>query len=397
MKILVITNLYPPQELGGYGRCMSDFVWGLLKNCHKVLVVTSNAPYLSSPTPVGPNNEEVNRNLELKGSFESGLFIESNPSDIRRIDNHNFSLLSDILSSQWDACLLGNIDLLGPSLINFLAEYDIPILHHVGFVSPPYSASEFPSHPRYSIATASECVRDNLLKHGFPLKTAPVIYPGARVDLFDQTIGGLSPCIHHSLSLHDTGYSLGSVSNPLKIGFAGLIMSSKGLHTLVQAVIQLLQSGIHVDVSIAGSVFQRAYFDYLTSMIESHGLQYNFHFFGQLSRERLVRFWSLQQIGVFPSIHPEAFGISAAEIMCSGLVLCSSGVGGASEIFTHSETGFLFKPDSPDSLAQSLMNIVCDISLLSSIPASAYSYASSHFSVNNSVKLIEQHFSLASS
>ena len=29
MRLLLITNLYPPQELGGYGRCMADFAWGL--------------------------------------------------------------------------------------------------------------------------------------------------------------------------------------------------------------------------------------------------------------------------------------------------------------------------------------------------------------------------------
>ena len=26
MNLLVVTNLYPPQELGGYGRCIADFV-----------------------------------------------------------------------------------------------------------------------------------------------------------------------------------------------------------------------------------------------------------------------------------------------------------------------------------------------------------------------------------
>ena len=30
-------NLYPPQELGGYGRCISDFVWGLLRNGHEIM------------------------------------------------------------------------------------------------------------------------------------------------------------------------------------------------------------------------------------------------------------------------------------------------------------------------------------------------------------------------
>ena len=49
MRLLVITNLFPPQELGGYGRCLSDFVWGLKELGHYIKVITSDAPYLTSP------------------------------------------------------------------------------------------------------------------------------------------------------------------------------------------------------------------------------------------------------------------------------------------------------------------------------------------------------------
>ena len=67
MRILVITNLYPPQELGGYGRSISDFVWALSRKGHSISVLTSEASYL------GPSMvyEFVDRSLILKGSFES--------------------------------------------------------------------------------------------------------------------------------------------------------------------------------------------------------------------------------------------------------------------------------------------------------------------------------------
>ena len=40
MRLLLITNLYPPQELGGYGRCMADFAWGLQQRGHTIQVLT---------------------------------------------------------------------------------------------------------------------------------------------------------------------------------------------------------------------------------------------------------------------------------------------------------------------------------------------------------------------
>ena len=67
MQLLLITNLYPPQELGGYGRCMADFAWGLQQRGHILQVISSDAPYLG-PSSAGPSGEPVDRRLQLKGS-----------------------------------------------------------------------------------------------------------------------------------------------------------------------------------------------------------------------------------------------------------------------------------------------------------------------------------------
>ena len=392
MRIIVITNLYPPQELGGYGRCISDFVWGLLRNGHEIYVLTSNAPYLAPASNIGPNNEFVSRDLILKGSFEKGCYIETNASVISSVDKHNSLVLNELCCSGWDGCLLGNIDLLGISLVDILSKHNIPVLHHIGFIDPPYSPSEFPSHTRYSMAAASHSVRNSLLHHGFPPESTLVIYPGVRDDIFKSSTSVPSSAIRHSLSLHEAGHPIGSPSNPLRLGFAGLIMASKGLHPLIQAAIKLRSSGVSVIVNIAGSSFQNDYNEYLLKIISSQSLENDFFFYGQLSRKSLTRFWSLQHIGVFPSIHPEAFGISAAEIMCSGLLLCSTGVGGASEMFTHGQTGLMFKADNAQSLFQSICSVIGNVSLLSRISTNAHDQISRQFSVTSSVALIEDYF-----
>ena len=85
MRILLVTNLYPPQELGGYGRCMSDFCWGLQRLGHHVAVLTSNAAYLG-PGSDGPSDEPVQRALHLKGSFENGI-SQINDLEIEKRDN----------------------------------------------------------------------------------------------------------------------------------------------------------------------------------------------------------------------------------------------------------------------------------------------------------------------
>ena len=74
MRLLLITNLYPPQELGGYGRCMADFAWGLQERGHSLQVISSDAPYLG-PSSSGPSAEPVDRRLRLKAVFKAASII----------------------------------------------------------------------------------------------------------------------------------------------------------------------------------------------------------------------------------------------------------------------------------------------------------------------------------
>ena len=48
LRILVITNLYPPQVLGGYERSIADFARLLQHRGHTVLVLTSDTPQFSA-------------------------------------------------------------------------------------------------------------------------------------------------------------------------------------------------------------------------------------------------------------------------------------------------------------------------------------------------------------
>ena len=56
-------------------------------------------------------------------------------------------------------------------------------------------------------------------------------------------------------------------------------------------------------------------------MAEGEKLDGIIQFVGQLDRKSLARFYSLHHVGAFSSIHPEAFGIVAAEMMASGLTV----------------------------------------------------------------------------
>ena len=385
MNLLVITNLYPPQELGGYGRSIADFVWGLQERGHDIQVLSSNTPHLGAGSSIGPSGEPVDRRLQLKGSYEGGVRPVQDPQQRQVIDQANTELIRSWLNNKhWDGILIGNLDLLGPELLPPLQEAPCILQHHVGFVHPPFPPDAWPNSDRYRLVAASKAVRSALVDAGLPTSTASVVYPGVRSEMFGMNRVGMPTPLDPD----------GSWNRPLKVCYAGLLMSSKGAHTLIEALIHLQHQGLHVQASLAGGSFQNGYREQLEQMLKQHNLDGTVQFVGQLERQALARFYSLHHVGVFPSIHPEAFGIVAAEMMASGLAVVSSGVGGAGELIEDGRTGLRFKAGDSNDLARCLMRLTSDAALLRDLRQSGQQDANQRFSVMAAAEKLETGFSL---
>ena len=240
MRILVVTNLYPPQELGGYGRCIGDFVWGLVSRGHSVHVLCADADYLNPPDNLHSGLEDIHRDLRLKGSYENGVTLIRDHNICTDIDTYNVSIIRKHLSSHWDGVLLGNIDLLGTELFAAFSDFKSLILHHVGFILPPYESWLFPNYLNYTILPASQSVKQSLISSGFPIQSSPVVYPEQDAIFYQSSLHSLA--LRHSLTMVKNGFMFGSGANPLKIGFAGLIMPSKDF-IIIQAMLHLKNIG----------------------------------------------------------------------------------------------------------------------------------------------------------
>ena len=385
MKILVITNIYPPQELGGYGRSIGDFVWGLKSRGNRIQVLTSNIPELGECSQIGPSGEVVDRRLRLKGTYIGGVKHIQNKEQRKEIDNHNERIIKYWLSNtNWDGILLGNMDLIGHELLGVLLKTKKIIQHHIGFVHPPFHPSAIPAAENYKIVAASKAVKISLYKAGITQKIITVVYPGARTDQ-------LGPKVTRMLAPLP---ARGTKDRPLKVCYAGLLMMSKGVHTLVEAVIKANKKGICIQASIAGDSFQAGYLEQLKEMVAMEKLDGIIQFVGQLDRKSLARFYSLHHVGVFPSIHPEAFGIVAAEMMASGLTVISSCVGGAGELVDHGKTGLAFKPGDSEDLAKCLEITAINENLRENLSKNGKKKVDDMFSVKNSSKRIEEGFGI---
>lgn len=325
----------------------------------------------------------MSRCLTLKGTFEGGMRFFSDQLLCQQINRENLIQIKRWLNHQhWDGILVGNLEMIGPELLEPLAEYGQPVLHHVGFVTPPYPPNLQPKQFNYLPLAASKCVRRSLSQAGFHIQPIPVVYPGARVELFGQTVRKVTrPPSPRNQS-----------SSPLKICFAGIIMTTKGVQTLVESLLFLNKQGVKFQANFAGKPYQRGLQESLASMLAGAGLDGVTQFFGELNREQLSRFLRMHHIFVFPSIYPEAFGIVAAEAMASGLALVSSGVGGAAELFEDGVSGLRFEPGNAVDLARQLQRLAQEPGLLEQLQQAGAARVREQFSVTRSAQQLEALF-----
>lgn len=332
----MVTNLYPPQNLGGFGLCLQRLAEGLEERGHAVMVLSSDQPYLGA----GGASQAVQRGLQLLGSYEGGLSnLPEGPERQHRIRHNRDQIALAIQHWQPDAALVGNLDLLGVETLHQLLDAGLPCVQHVGFLGPPFPLNQFPwSHQaRYGMACASGEVKRTLLKLGFPVAEAPVVYPPL------------------ALGMDRAQLCQGSDGEePLRVGYCGLLMASKGVHRLLEAAASLRQQGTSVQLLIAGKAFSIEYQQQLQRFAQTAGLHNQVNWLGFLEPERLSTFYGKLDLLVFPSIYPESFGMVVAEAMAHGVVPISTGVGGAFEVITHGRNGWLIEPDDAGSLASAL-------------------------------------------
>ncbi|MBW4442532.1 MAG: glycosyltransferase family 4 protein [Plectolyngbya sp. WJT66-NPBG17] len=337
LKILVLTNLYPPQVLGGYERSIADFARLLQHRGHQVLVLTSNTPELHAVHESRYAEPHIDRAFLLLGEWSAGGTRWLDPGTVSSRLQQNVQVLNQQIEAfQPDVCFAGNLDFLetGIELIDALLSRKIPIAHYVMNAHPGYSVEIAPQRSTHRYLTCSNWIIHSLASQGYPISNAQAIYPGADVETFYQP----------ELPKRDR----------LRIAYASLVAPYKGADVLIEALAMLNASGIEFSATIAGGTFQPEFVEALKSFAVSEGLADRIEFPGALSRQQLRELFKTHNVLAFPSRFQEPFGISQIEAMAAGLTLITSGTGGAGEIVYHGEDGLLFESENPLALADAL-------------------------------------------
>lgn len=356
MKILVVSNLYPPYFLGGYELGCSNVATELARRGHEVQVLTTpNHARDAEPAGDTAGNVKVCRHLSLrqfqvKQPYEAAvnaLFaFESNVSNYT-----NTTILLDAVRDFRPDCvyLFNLVGIGGISLIDALNGLSFPwVLHLMDHViaelqigMKPQVLSVFNAHSGeiYSagrlISMSQHLLREIENICGYALRSECHIVPG---------------WVDASVEPLERSYGRGG---KWKFVSAGAVYEHKGMNIIIDAAKALKDAGVeNFSIDIYGDGAVAHYID----QSKQRNLGAQVRFLGPRSQKELIEIFQNSDIFLFPTWEREPFGFAPLEAASVGCIPVITATSGAAERLVNGVHCLKIERSST-SLAQRMMDV----------------------------------------
>lgn len=366
MKILVVSDRYPPYYSGGYDLGCKDAVDGLIERQHDVRVLTSMH---------GVDGPRVEGNV-----YRWLIDSEATPREtfralLHKEQTNQRAFVHLVNAFEPDIVYFWKLNRVSVSLAFIAQEMDLRVSYYVFdrwitlWKSDPWyhlwhrksrrlyvqaakgllrhvikAARPVTQHDQLDFRRAQLCsyyLKDYAREAGALVNGADVIHWGVNPGLFTFSANG-----HH---------------RPQRLLYVGRVVPHKGVHTIIDALHELVNQRGYTSLSltIVGSD-PSEYVSAIHETVEKYGLTDHVRFVSFVDREALPGLYQEHDILIFPSVWEEPFGLTALEGMASGLVLVSTATGGAAEVVEHSVTGLTFEKEDPAACADQIAALVDD-------------------------------------
>ena len=403
MRLLFLTNFYPPHGLGGMELSCQAAVDGLRGRGHAALVLTSTHG-VRRPRVEG----HVARLLRLEMTFAKlhnawQFFIvrQRHESYNCRVLHEQITRFEPDLVFVWGMWNLSRTlaayaeSLMQGRVLYRFADYwpALPSQVVLYWREPGrYTITRAVKRPLASLALrslkghqpvelgfphcvcVSQAVRRQLLLLSVPVARAPVIDPG-----YD-----LSPFRVHRVC--DKWRAV----TPCDVLYVGRLKPEKGAHVLVEALGYLAarRNGTAWKLTIAGQG-DTAYMAKLRRTIESRGIRAQVDWLGHLPPGRIPALMHRHGTLVVPSLWADPLPRVAVEGMAAGCVVVASEIGGLPEIIDHGQTGWLVAPGDARALAEALSMLASKPELAASLAARGQARAAERFDLERMLDQLE--------
>lgn len=365
MRVLTLTNTYPPHAYGGYELACRDVMLRFAEAGHDVTVLTST---VRVPGAGDVEEPTVHRELLAWWDWERDAPVHTSVLVRAAIERRNHRTLARILAAtRPDVVSAWHLGGLSLGLLTAVRRAGVPIVlnmhndwlthgaavdgwlrtfqEHARLARLVGAVTQLPTRPPQledlPMAFVSQRTLDRTRAHtGWPLRQAQVVPVGVDGRDFPLTTPGDRPFSGRLL-------------------YVGRIDVTKGIATLLRA----LPAGMHLEICGGGNV---AYGEELRRLAADLGIADRVTF-GQLPRAALRERYLAADLVVFPSEWDEPFGLVPLEAMACGTPVVASGTGGSAEFLVDGRNCVLFPAGDAEALRAAITRVASDPALRAAI------------------------------
>lgn len=373
MRILALTNWYPPHHRGGYEVNCADVMTRMASRGHEVEVLCSDDRLLgvadesaAAATPV-----PVHRSLRLYWSDEAPW--KPPLRERLRIEQNNQATLNRVLDRfEPDVVSVWHMAAMSLSLLATIGRRDLPVVYSICDSWPTYAlkqdhwSQQFNGSPRRrAIGHVAEifmqvpCLLPDLGSLGHASYVSSFTREEVQANSpWDFKHNGIiaSGIDRSNLKMASTTADPGSDRAwEWKLGYFGRFDPRKGTETLVRGFALLPEQSTLFMYGRGGDAER----DRLRSIADALGVADRMSF-GSLDGSELGAAYRALDCVVFPSEWPEPFGLVPLEAMECGTPVVGTGVGGSADITIDGVNAVLFRPGDASGLAEAVARLADD-------------------------------------
>ena len=378
IRILFVSNLYPPHELGGWEQNCQEIVARLRARGHDCHVLTSRYGVGRRP----PAEDGISRTLHLQANVEY------------------YRPLDYMLRRRWRSranrlTLHRALDALAPDVVFIWGMWNLS--HEVAYRAERWLpgrvayavASYWPMEPDADTAYWSlpanhawaerlkSLARKSILPrlaresraHRLEMEHVACVSAFVCQKLLDaQALPHGARIINNGIDptpfLAATGARSPGTGAELRLVYTGGILPHKGVHTAIEALGLLQQRGQADGVRL--ELIGGGHPDYMAQLqrrVGELGLADRITFRGRVPRDEIPGRLARADVFLFTSLWEEPIARSAMEAMAAGLAVIGTPVGGQREMLEHGVNALVYPPDDAAALAACVQRLRDDRAL----------------------------------
>ncbi|OYW77335.1 MAG: hypothetical protein B7Z37_04630 [Verrucomicrobia bacterium 12-59-8] len=400
MKILTLTNLYPPFYVGGYELRCAAITEALRDRGHDICVLTSDHGLESEPSP--PNQSHVRRQLRIHGYYGHpwlGL------GQLQHLEAHNNNTLrAAIAEFQPDVVHVWCMNGLSKSLCLTLQQIGIPTVYDVSdhWILRSLKADvwlDWWNRQEGSLASKTQRAlwsisgRRKALHRIAPtnpvsdLRFPRLYFTSARLRELTAEQGY---DVKHGSVIHcpvDTGHFSGSpvTRMPKNWLWVGRLAEDKGILTALRAL-TLLKERFLGELHVYGKG-DAGYVAMLKQFAQDNALPVTWHC---ATPDQMPDVYRAHDALLFTSEWEEPFALTPLEAMSCGLPVIGTLTGGSRELFRHGENALTYTAGDAAHLAEQILLLQHDAKLRHSITEKGHHEVRERFAMKPIVDQVEE-------